>query len=270
MNKFGVYQIELNNKIYVGSTVASFEHRWNIHLRKLRKGKGSRYLQNAYNKYGEDALNFSILEVVKNKEDCIPKEQYYIDTLHPQYNISQTAGSCLGTKRTYEQKKRIAIAASIAMKGRKFSEEHKKNLKRAVGKFNRDTKTGIKLSEEHKKKLREALKGNTFSLGRKRSDETKRKISESMKGNKIWLGKKHTEETKQKLREINKGNTYGLGYKHTDEAKQKMSIAGKGKKLTEEHKRKIGLARMGKKHSEETRQKISKAQKLRYTGEALY
>lgn len=61
----------------------------------------------------------------------------------------------------------------LHMKGKKFSEEHKRKMSVA--------KKGKKFSEEHKRKLSEAHKGQQTRLGKKLSSETKRKISESKK-----------------------------------------------------------------------------------------
>ena len=129
--KFGVYKIELNDKIYVGSTVVPFKNRWADHISKLKKGKHeNRHLQNTYNKYGGTTLKFSILEIVKNKEDCIFKEQYHIDTLKPQYNICKIAGSCLGIKRTENFKQKIGeiMRGNTYGKGVQLSEKHKQKI----------------------------------------------------------------------------------------------------------------------------------------------
>ena len=68
--KSGIYQIlnKLNNKIYVGSAV-NLSNRWSTHKCKLKQNKhGSPILQNAWNKYGEDAFKFEVLEHVTNPE----------------------------------------------------------------------------------------------------------------------------------------------------------------------------------------------------------
>jgi group I intron endonuclease len=43
-------------------------------------------------KYGPKRLNWDIKEYC-NKEDLINREQYYMDTLNPKYNILKPAGS---------------------------------------------------------------------------------------------------------------------------------------------------------------------------------
>ena len=220
-NQFGVYKIELNDKIYVGSTVKPFKDRWAGHLTAFRKGRNSPHMQNAYNKYGEATLRFSILEIVKDKKDCIAKEQHYIDTLKPQYNIRQIADSNLG----------------LHFKSRK----HTKETRQKISKGNKDKI----VSKETRQKLREANKGRKHtketrqkmseaSTGVILSEETKRKMSESHKG------RKHTEETRQKIREASTGR------KLSEETKRKISESHKGRKLSEETKRKMSEVRKGK------------------------
>ena len=209
---FGVYQIELNNKIYVGSTTCSFKGRWNEHLKAFRKGKNSRYLQNSYNKYGEDALKFSVLEVVKNKEDCLSREQYYIDTLKPEYNICQIAGSNLGMKWSNASRQKL----SITNKGRKMSDRFCKKMS--------IIQIGKKHTEETKRKI------GITSKGRKFTEEAKQKMSEAHKGRKLSV------ETRYKLSKIKKG------IKFTEEHKKKMSEANKGHKVTEETRKKMSMA----------------------------
>lgn len=86
----GVYQIKniVNNKIYIGST-RNFKKRYHEHSHLLRKGiHQNRYLQNAYNKYGEDNFIIELIEICKEDELTI-REQHYIDVLNPEYNITK-------------------------------------------------------------------------------------------------------------------------------------------------------------------------------------
>jgi group I intron endonuclease len=88
MDDIGVYKIEANGGMYIGSSYRSIKSRWMQHLYQLRKGKhANRNLQSAFDEYGEDSLKFSILEIVKTPEECIIYEQKYIDELKPEYNI---------------------------------------------------------------------------------------------------------------------------------------------------------------------------------------
>src|SRR5689334_15389338 len=116
--KPGIYKITniLNNKFYIGSAV-SCGRRWNIHKCHLLKNKHhSKYLQNTFNKYGLNNFTFEIIELVEDfandkailKECLLRREQYYIDSLKPEYNIAPTAGSNLGYKFSEESRNKIS------------------------------------------------------------------------------------------------------------------------------------------------------------------
>jgi nitrate reductase alpha subunit len=113
---------------------------------------------------------------------------------------------------------------------------------------------GKKDSEEHKKNVSIGLKNQ--------SKESRRKMllkrSESLKGNKNSLGYKHTTETKQKMSEAGKGRKLPP---FSEEHRKNMSEARKGMKLSEEHRKKISKAGKGRKASEATRKKLSEARK---------
>lgn len=104
----GVYKIEnlVNGKIYVGSS-CKISFRWKRHLYHLRHNiHNNKKLQRSYNKHGEDSFLFEILELC-TPEELFIREQAWIDTLHPYYNISKVAGSILGYKHSEETKDRI-------------------------------------------------------------------------------------------------------------------------------------------------------------------
>lgn len=91
--KIGIYRIKnsINNKIYIGST-KNIEARWAKHKALLRHNKHQNaHLQNAWNKYGENAFIFEVIEECKI-EDLINREQFFIDNLNPEYNQTAIAG----------------------------------------------------------------------------------------------------------------------------------------------------------------------------------
>jgi len=107
----GIYQIrnKINKKIYIGSAINIVE-RWQRHVRLLNRNKHTnKHLQSAWNKYGSENFEFTILEECE-KELLIEREQFYLDTLCPEYNICPTAGSQLGTKRTKETRLKMSLA----------------------------------------------------------------------------------------------------------------------------------------------------------------
>jgi hypothetical protein len=74
-----IYQIQnkINNKIYIGST-NNINKRWNNHKSKLNnKIHENSYLQAAWDKYGEENFEFSIIEQV-NDQNRIEKEIFYL------------------------------------------------------------------------------------------------------------------------------------------------------------------------------------------------
>lgn len=100
----GIYKIEntLTKDFYIGSTI-DLKSRELRHFKDLKNGNHhSIILQRVYNKYGKTNLKFIVLEEDLLKENLLLREQYYIDTLSPLYNICKIAGSPLGTKHSIE------------------------------------------------------------------------------------------------------------------------------------------------------------------------
>lgn len=167
----GVYQIVniTNGHRYIGSAI-DIQRRWSSHVRLLCQNKShSPYLQNAWNRYGKDCFEFSVIEQC-DSFSVIEREQYYIDTLRPEYNMAGSAGSRLGVKHSQEARRKI----SEASKGRKRSPE-------AI------------------KKTADALRGNNFFLGRTHTIAARVKIGLAQ------LGKIVTAETREKQSKARKG-----------------------------------------------------------------
>lgn len=80
LEKGGIYRIinTTNSKVYIGST-KNFNRRAIEHQKMLEDKKHHSYhLQNAYDKYGSDAFNFEILEILEDisKKNLISREAY--------------------------------------------------------------------------------------------------------------------------------------------------------------------------------------------------
>jgi group I intron endonuclease len=107
----GIYKIVClpTGKVYVGSAM-NLQQRWREHRTRLALGKHENaYLQNAWNKYGATAFEFVIIEEILIPF-LIEREQYWIDKLccydrRKGYNLSPTAGSCLGMKHSEERRR---------------------------------------------------------------------------------------------------------------------------------------------------------------------
>lgn len=123
MNTFGIYKIlnKINGKVYIGSTAKSFYHRWHVHKSNLKKNTHHcTYLQNAWNKYGEENFEFHIIKEfsvedfpnISYKElniKILEIEQSYLDEYKNKYNILSKAGSSLGSKHTEESKLKMSL-----------------------------------------------------------------------------------------------------------------------------------------------------------------
>ena len=95
LDKTGVYIIKniINNKFYIGSCSTKLSKRLNHHINALRRNDHkNNYLQNAFNKYGENNFIIEILEVCN--KDVLEREQYYLNTydaINKGYNINPLA-----------------------------------------------------------------------------------------------------------------------------------------------------------------------------------
>lgn len=158
----GIYKIlnTNNNKSYIGSTVNLYT-RCNGHKSKLNRGiHHSPYLQNAYNKHFKQGFIFIILEEC-NPEELLTREQYYLDTFKPEYNICKIAYSNLGRKVSLQGK----INISNSKKGIKRSKEGDikcSNTLKAIG--HKPSKEALnKAREVCKKKVINIITGEIYN-----------------------------------------------------------------------------------------------------------
>lgn len=185
-----IYEIRciLTNKIYVGSTLNHLK-REKDHFNNLKKNKHhNKKLQNAYNKYGSEYFKFTIIEEVSDDENLIEREQHYIDTLEPFFNICKIANSSLGLKRSQETKDKIRDA-NLGIKHPRWRNEIKSKAQGGdkhwtkKKKFSNESK--LKMSESQKELYKNGYEHWTKKRAQKGesivSDETKLKISNTIK-----------------------------------------------------------------------------------------
>lgn len=137
--KSGVYRRTnlTNNKTYIGSSV-DIGHRLSCYfsLRHIERWKKTSIICKALIKYGYSGFKLEIFEYCTPK-NCIEREQYYLDTLNPEYNILKAAGSVLGFKHSEE--------TLMKFRARKHTEETKAKISSA--------QIGRKASEKTRAKL---------------------------------------------------------------------------------------------------------------------
>lgn len=179
-----IYLIKNNvtNAIYVGSTTTSFKKRITGHRSLLKRNKHhSKYLQRSWNKHKESSFSFILLEECSN-EEVLQREQYYIDTLLPEYNSVPyaTPGS---SKSSEETKKKI----SAALMGKKKSPEHiaavvaanklvKNRKKRSIESYVGQSKQVIAIN----KKTKEIAEFRSATYASKALGVRKKSVFESM------------------------------------------------------------------------------------------
>lgn len=181
MPLIGIYQIRNinNNKIYIGSTI-NYNKRRSAHKSLLKNNKHhSIYLQNAWNKYGENSFVFDFLIEI-DKKLLIENEQFYIDTLKPQYNMLLLAGSATGHTWTEEQKRKVSgknhhnFGQPGLFKGHTHDESKELNKQAHLGKTH---------TEETILKMRDSKLGSmNYMYGKKHNIKTISKIKNSKLG----------------------------------------------------------------------------------------
>lgn len=157
-SRIGIYGIRniINNKIYVGKTGMNFGDRWDNHKALLRGNKHDNpYLQNSWNKHGEDSFEFVVLEDCC-VEELNDKEMFWIKYYKDKglsYNIHDggDGGYNLGKHLSEETKRKIGEKNRINMLGKTHSEETK--IKMRASHLGKKYKP---MSEEGKQHDREA------------------------------------------------------------------------------------------------------------------
>ena len=169
-----IYQIKnkINNKKYFGQTIRTLIAR----IDDYKRGFGNDYLNNAFNKYGWDNFEFSVIDTASTIDELNNKEIYYINKYNTNnrkfgYNIELGGGNKIPTIETLEKMSR--------------SHSGKKQTNSWINK--RIATAG---TEEAKK------------YGRKKTDKEKKELSK--KSPKYWLGKNRDKETKEKISKTKK------------------------------------------------------------------
>lgn len=153
MNLSGIYKIQnkVNGKLYIGSAV-NLPKRFYHHQNRLLAGRhANKHLQKAWDKYGQTAFRFVVVEKVERTYDLIRREQYWINKFQSYtkgYNLCPTAGSSLGIKRSLEHRRKTGIASL----GRKHTTKTKQII--------RDAALGRRHSLESKKKISDSKLGD--------------------------------------------------------------------------------------------------------------
>jgi group I intron endonuclease len=107
-NTSGIYSLicKVNNKIYVGSSI-NLSNRLLDYMQPAYLAQSTnRPILRALVKFGLINFYFIVLETC-HKTDVLRREQYWLDFLGPEYNISPTAGSTLGVPLSKEARAKL-------------------------------------------------------------------------------------------------------------------------------------------------------------------
>ena len=192
----GIYYIKnnINNKYYIGQSV-NIKQRKQQHFAELRHNTHrNAYLQNAFNKHGENAFEFKLIKA------CKPRylnrfEKLYIkiyDSYDNGYNLTEGG-----------ENPPILKGKNNPMYGRKLPRETKQKISEAL--------KGKKHTPEARQKMSKANSGeNNPMYACKHTQETKQKIS------KTKSGKSLAKSTKLKISSKMNSTGYYRVYKHID------------------------------------------------------
>jgi group I intron endonuclease len=162
-----------SGKMYIGSAV-DLSKRFLSYYSPLYLKRANNYICNALTLHSHSAFSLSIVEYIDLKnlslEEArnliLEREQYYLDSLLPKYNILKVAGSLLGYKHTQESLIKISEANKGISRNKGINHSN----------FGKNT------SDETRAKMSLANKGISRNKGIPKSPETKALMSLANKG----------------------------------------------------------------------------------------
>jgi group I intron endonuclease len=140
-NKCGIYCIRnlFNNKVYIGKSKNIYK-RIHQHLYALKNNKKDEnpYLQNAWNKYGEDAFEYFVLEFLELNEVLVAERELFwikiYNSLETGYNLRSDSDSKMIT--------------------------HEKTSKKISNRLKKEWKKGLR--KDHSEKLSKNWENNAY------------------------------------------------------------------------------------------------------------
>lgn len=282
----GIYLITCtkNRRRYVGSA-RNIEIRWGKHRSDLTLKKHHNiHMQRSWDKYGATAFEWAIIEIVDDANLILSREQFWMDTLHPEFNISPFANrpTMAGHKmpasfsRQLSDRNRKAWASMSPedrkARGHLLSERTRQayadgKLSKERAPHSEETRAKIKTArarQSAQQQAKTARKRADWELGREAREQSRReKVSRANKG------KPKSAATKAKLRAAAAEQMANpeMQAKHraaVQEAMQRPEVKAKHRKgienrppMSAEHRANIGAAHKGMKRPEGTGEKIA-------------
>lgn len=182
----GIYAIrnKINGKAYIGSAT-KLTTRLNYHRSFLRRGKhANSKLQRAWDRYGADGFEFSIMEAVEDKGELAAREQHWIDALNSVdagYNIRRIATSNQGLKASPETRAKMSASQRGTIRHTPESKARLSQLRRGVPCHTEEAKQRMSVERKGRRHTAEAKqKIAASSMGRPQSSDTRAKRAAAM------------------------------------------------------------------------------------------
>jgi len=233
--EMGIYAIrcKITDQVYVGQS-RRIRGRWENHLADLKMGKGCPKLQVAWDQYGKEAFEFSVLEEVFDLDMLTPREQFYIDSLRAASDGLNTlfrVGFLKGYIPCDLTKQRIGAATRKRAKDPEYAAHMSEVLKKARA------ESSYRHTPEHCQRISLAQRG-----------VLRGPLTEA---HRLAIAVGHAGFVPKAAIESNKGRPC------SEETRSKIGLANRGRKWTPEQRSRI----TGRKASSETLQKMSAARK---------
>lgn len=239
----GIYKISFksSNKVYIGSS-QNIRKRKNEHLCALRKKyHTNRYLQNAFNKYGEEDMAFEVLlhcdigDLLFLEEEQIKR----YDSYNNGYNLIETpTQGNRGMKMSAEVKQKLSIAAK--KRGRNSGSLTVEQVRQMRQKFFDGERIGNLAKEYkiHRKTIRECVYLSTYKDIKCDIPEYEKMLLEIQEARKRGerprsRGWKQSKEHVKMIKEINSKPKKGLRKLSDSQVRDIRSKREKGSTLKE-------------------------------------
>ena len=111
----GIYVITntITQEQYVGSTI-NLSHRWQHHKHYLKTSQHhNKLLQISWGIYGEEVFSIRLIEYVAKPDDLLSREEFYITTLAPKFNLTDKPKRWGHGRRTTEANEESRLWANV-------------------------------------------------------------------------------------------------------------------------------------------------------------
>lgn len=126
----------INDKIYIGQTINSLEHRRKQHYREAKnRNRKSVYFHNALNKYGFENFIFEQIDTASTLDELDKKEQYWIkyyNSMNKMFGYNLDSGGHKGGVKSESTKKKIGESTKIKWENPLIAEKMRDGLKKGT------------------------------------------------------------------------------------------------------------------------------------------